>query len=91
MGQWKGRTLSVRRTWPLTDQVKLENIETAIQILRQACGYLYNGLAQVGSATEQKIDTAKVQKTIGEIAGQIQKMQACLEDGSRRNVALSSR
>ena len=40
---------------------------------------------------DQKMDTAKVQQAIGEIVAQIQKMQACLEDGSRRNEALSSR
>ena len=72
------------QTWPFTDHVKLENIETAIQILRQACDYLCNGLSQVGSVADQKMDTAKVQQAIGEIAAQIQKMQACLEDGSRR-------
>ena len=79
------------QTWPLTDHVQLENIETAIQILRQACDYLYNGLSQVGSAADQKIDTVNVQQAIGEIAAQIQKTQACLEDGSRKNEAFSSR
>ena len=39
----------------------------------------------------QKIDTVKVQRAIGEIAHQIQKMQACLDDGSRKNEVLSSR
>ena len=41
--------------------------------------------------TDQKIDTAKAQSAISEVADRIQKTQACLDDGSRRNEALSSR
>ena len=54
-------------------------------------GYLYNGVSQVRSATDQKMDTAKVQQAFGEITAQIQRTQACLEDGSKRRETLSSR
>ena len=30
--------------WPLADQAAFENIEAAIQILRQACDFLHQGL-----------------------------------------------
>ena len=78
------------QTWPLADRVKLNNIEAAIQTLRQTCDYLYHGLSQVGSVAEQKIDTVKVQGGVQEIAGQIQKRQACLDKSSSKNEALSS-
>ena len=50
-------------------------------MLRQACDYLCNGASQAKLVIDQKIDTAKVQLALGEIATQIQRMQACLEDG----------
>ena len=73
------------------EHVKLEKIETAIQIPRQACDYLYNGLSQVGSVVDRKMDTVKVQQGMGDIAVQIQKMQISLEEGSRRNEVVSPR
>ena len=44
------------KTWRLADQAAFDsiNIEAAIQILRQACDYLHQGLTQVGTAIEQK-------------------------------------
>ena len=50
------------QTWTLANHVKLENIESAIQIPRQACDHLYNGLSQVGSVVDQKCSTEKVQQ-----------------------------
>ena len=41
--------------------VKFENIEAAIVVLRQACDYLYQGLKHVGSVTKQKADAEKMQ------------------------------
>ena len=79
------------QTWPLTENVKFENIESAIQILRQACDYLYGRLSQVGAAVDLKMDPAKVQQTGRDIAGQFQTMQASLEEGSRRSEMVSSR
>ena len=56
------------QTWPLADHVKLENIESAIQILTQACDFLYNAVSQVRSAADQKMDTVKARQAIGEIS-----------------------
>ena len=67
------------QTWPLASHVKLDNIESAIHILRQACDYLYNGLSEVGSVVDQKCNTEKVQQAMGELVAQIQRMQATLE------------
>ena len=38
----------VVQTWPLTENVKFENIEAAMQALRQVCDYLYQGLSHAG-------------------------------------------
>ena len=44
------------QTWPLASHVKLESMESAIHILRQACDYLHEGMMKLGSLTEQKCD-----------------------------------
>ena len=79
------------QTWPLADTAAFENIEAAIQVLRQACDYLHQGLTQVGAAVEQKIDTGKVQAAINEIARQIQSMKASMTDSANRQTVLATR
>ena len=41
------------QTWPLTDAIAFENIDGALNVLRQACEYLHHGLTQMGAAVEQ--------------------------------------
>ena len=55
------------QTWPLGSSVKLESIESAIMILRQASDYLYNGMTQLSSITDRKCDTEKVQQVIADL------------------------
>ena len=43
-GTVERRYTQCAQTWPLASNVKLENMESAIQLLRQACDYLYNGM-----------------------------------------------
>ena len=91
--QWsevKNEDSSVARTytqcakaWPLADQAAFDNIVAAIQILRQACDYLHQGLTQVGTAVGQRIDTGKAQEAVNEIASQIQSMKASMTDSAR--------
>ena len=38
------------QTWPLASHVKLESMESAIHILRQACDYLHEGMMKLGFA-----------------------------------------
>ena len=52
------------QAWPLANNVKLEGMESAILILRQACDYLHNGMTQLGSMTDRKCDTEKVQQIV---------------------------
>ena len=43
------------QSWPLASHVKLEGMESAIHILRQACDYLHEGMVKLGSVTDQKM------------------------------------
>ena len=84
----------VAQTWALADNVKFENIEAAIQMLWQACDYLYQGLKHVGSMVEQKVDAEKMQKVVsalGEIVEQIKRMQEQMVESSKRTDAMSAR
>ena len=78
-------------TWPLAKATAFENIDAALKVLRQACEYLHQGLAQVGAAVEQKVDTGKVQAAVQEIAEQIQLVRTGVMDGVSRQKALSTR
>ena len=79
------------RAWPLASHVKLEGMESAIHILRQACDYLHEGKVKLGSITDQKCDTEKVQQAIAELMVTIQNLQTQGNEGSRRTGALASR
>ena len=59
-GTVERRYTQCAQTWPLASHPKLENMESAIQLLRQACDYLYNGMTQMGSIVDQKCTTEKV-------------------------------
>ena len=52
------------QTWPLASHVKLEGMESAINILRQACEYLHEGMVKLSSITDQKSDTEKVHRAL---------------------------
>ena len=65
-GTVERRYTQCAQTWPLASNVKLENMESAIQLLRQACDYLYNGMTQMGSIVDQKRTTEKVQQVVAE-------------------------
>ena len=54
------------QTWPLASHVKLESMESAIHILRQACDYLHEGMMKLGSLTEQKCDAGMVHQVVSE-------------------------
>ena len=43
------------QSWPLASHVKLEGIESAIHILRQACDYLHEGMVKLSSVTDQNV------------------------------------
>ena len=54
------RTLTqVAQAWPVAEDMKFENLEAAINVFRQACDYLYQGMKR--SVTEQKADQQSVQ------------------------------
>ena len=65
-------------------------MESAIQLLRQACDYLYNGMTHMGSVVDQKRNTEKVQQVVGEVIAQLQKMQATFEEKSKRVETIST-
>ena len=77
------------QTWPLTDASAFENIDAALNVLRQACEYLHHGLTQVGADVEQKVDT--VQSAVHELAVQIQVVRIGMTEGVSRQNALSTR
>ena len=79
------------KTWLLADQAAFDNIDAAIQILRQACDYLHQGLTQVGATVEQKLDTGKVQEAVNQIASQTQSMKASMTENASRHHELSTR
>ena len=64
--------------------MKLENMESAIQLLRQACDYLCNGVTQMGSIVNQKCNTEKFELVVSEVITQLQKMQSTFDEKSKR-------
>ena len=79
-GTVERRYTQCAQTWPLASNVKLENMESAIHLLRQACDYLYNGMTQMGSTMDQKCDTEKVQRVVIGVTMQFQKLQAAIDE-----------
>ena len=79
------------QTWPLASHVKLEGMESAIHILRQACEYLHEGMVKLSSITDQKSDTEKVQQAIAELMVTLQNLHTQHHEGSRRSEVLASR
>ena len=69
---------------PLASHAKLEGMESAIHILRQACDYLHE-------VTDQKCDTEKVQQAVAEVMVTLQRCQAACGEGSRRAETVASR
>ena len=79
------------QSWPLASHVKLEGMESAIHILRQACDYLHDGMMKLSSVTDQKCDTEKVRQATAELMTMLQQLQTrCIED-SRRTDTIASR
>ena len=72
------------QTWPLANRVKLEGMESAIHILRQACDYLHEGLVKLGSLTDQKCDTGMVHQVISELMTTLQQLQTSCAEGSHK-------
>ena len=79
------------QTWPLGIGVKLESIESATLILRQACDYLYNGMTQLSSITGGKCDTERVQQVIADLMTQLQRLQATISESSQGVASVTSR
>ena len=79
------------QTWPLASHVKLEGIESAIHILRQACDYLHEGMMKLGSVTDQKCDTAGVHQVVAELMSTLQQLQARCTEGSQKADLATSR
>ena len=79
------------QSWPLASHVKLEGIESAIHILRQACDYLHEGMVKLSSVTDQKCDTGKVQQVTAELMATLQQLQTRCMEGSQRTEAVTSR
>ena len=71
--------------------MKLENMESAIHLLRQACDYSHNAMARMGSVTDQKCDTEKVHQVVSEVMMQFQKLQVTIDERSRRIEDIASR
>ena len=78
------------QAWPLASNVKLENMESAIFLLRQACDYLHNDMTQLGSITDRKCDTERVQQVISEVMTQLQQLQTTISEGLERRVGMES-
>ena len=72
------------QTWPLANHVKLEGMESAIHILRQACDYLHEGMVKLGSLTDQKCDTGMVHQVISELMTTLQQLQTSCAEGSHK-------
>ena len=79
------------QAWPLASNVKLDGMESAIHILRQACDYLHEGMTRLSSITDQKCDTENVQQAIAEVMVTLQQLQAMCGEGSRRSETIASR
>ena len=90
-GTVERRFTQCAQTWPLASNVKLENMETAIHLVRQACDYLCSGMTQMGSVTDRKCDAEKVQQVISEVMTQFQKLQVTMDEKSRRVETIASR
>ena len=77
--------------WPLASHVKLESMESAIHILRQACEYLHEGMVRLGSLTEQKCDTGMVHQVVSDVMTNLQQFQSECTEGSRKVEQVTSR
>ena len=87
-GSIERRCTQVARTWPLEDNVDLgfDNIEAAIQVLRQACDCLHQGMRHVGSVVEKKADAERVQNmanAICEVVDQVKRIHEQLLEGCK--------
>ena len=86
------RTLTqCAQAWPLANNVKLEGMESAILILRQACDYLHDGVTRLSSITDRKCDTEKVQQVVSEMMTALQQLQTMCCERSRRTETVASR
>ena len=79
------------QTWPLASHVKLEGIESAIHILRQACDYLHEGMMKLGSVTDQKCDAGRVHQVVAELMSTLQQLQVRCAGGSQKADLVTSR
>ena len=79
------------QTWPLASHVKLEGMESAIHILRQACDYLHEGMVRLGSMTDQKCDTGMVHQVVSELMTTLQQLQTRCAEGSQKIEQVTSR
>ena len=79
------------QAWPLANHVKLEGMESAIHILRQACDYLHEGMMKLGSLTDQKCDTGMVHQVMSELMTTLQQLQSECADGSRKIEQVTAR
>ena len=79
------------QTWPLGNSVKLESIESAILILRQACDYLHNGMTQLSSIVDRKCNTEKLQQVIANLMTQLQRLQVTISESSQGVAKTTSR
>ena len=77
--------------WPLASHVKLEGMESAIHILRQACDYLHEGMVKLGSITDQKCDTGMVHQVVAELMATLQQLQTRCTEGSQKTDQVTSR
>ena len=71
--------------------MKLEGIESAIHILRQACDYLHEGMMKLGAATDQKCDPERVHQVIAELMSSLQQLQTRCSEGSQKVDLVTSR
>ena len=79
------------QTWPLTDAGAFENIDAALNVLKQACEYLHRGMTQVGTAVEQKADISKVQSAVHKLAEHLQVVRIGMTEGVAHQSALSTK
>ena len=79
------------QTWPLTDASAFENIDAALNVLKRACDYLYQGVTQMRANIEQKVDVPRVQSAVHELAEHIHDVRNGLRDETSRQNALSIR
>ena len=79
------------QSWPLASHVKLEGIESAIHILRQACDYLHEGMVKLGSLTDRKCDTGRVHQVVAELMSTLQQLQTRCMEGSQKADLVTSR